>query len=326
MVAAGLFRLTGDLEFIRSLRPNLLAALGWLERYGDRDGDGYVEYIRESKVGLENQGWKDSWDSVRFRDGRLAEPPIALCEVQGYAYAARLGLAEVLEALGEGGEAARLRAAAAGLKARFNQDFWLEDRQFFAEALDGRKNRVDSLTSNGGQALWTGIVAGDRAAEAVRRLLGPEFFSGWGIRTMAAGEGGYNPVSYHNGSVWPHDNSLILAGLARYGFYDGAAQLTGALLEALGFQPEFRFPELFAGYGRDEAPFPVDYPTACRPQARATGSVFFSTMLGWGTTPGTRRAPGGRRSCRRGWAGCGWPGCGPGRDGSPSRQSGQGTP
>jgi glycogen debranching enzyme len=287
MVAGSLFRLTGNPELLRALRPNLLAALEWVERFGDRDGDGYLEYIREGRVGLANQGWKDSGDSVRFADGRLAEPPIALCEVQGYAYAARLGLAEILEALGEAEAAARLRAAAAELKARFNRDFWLENRRFFAEALDGRKDRVDSLTSNGGQVLWTGIVERSLAGEVARRLLEPEFFSGWGVRTMAAGEGAYNPVSYHNGSVWPHDNSLILAGLARYGFYDEAATLAGGLLEALGAQPEFRFPELFAGYGRDEAPFPVEYPTACRPQAWATGSVFLllSTMLGLRADP-----------------------------------------
>lgn len=287
MVAGSLFRLTGNPEPFRALRPNLLAALEWVERFGDRDGDGYLEYIREGRVGLANQGWKDSGDSVRFADGRLAEPPIALCEVQGYAYAARLGLAEILEALGEAEAAARLRAAAAELKARFNRDFWLENRRFFAEALDGRKDRVDSLTSNGGQVLWTGIVERSLAGEVARRLLEPEFFSGWGVRTMAAGEGAYNPVSYHNGSVWPHDNSLILAGLARYGFYDEAATLAGGLLEALGAQPEFRFPELFAGYGRDEAPFPVEYPTACRPQAWATGSVFLllSTMLGLRADP-----------------------------------------
>jgi len=287
MVAGSLFRLTGNPELLRALRPNLLAALEWVERFGDRDGDGYLEYIREGRVGLANQGWKDSGDSVRFADGRLAEPPIALCEVQGYAYAARLGLAEILEALGEAEAAARLRAAAAELKARFNRDFWLENRRFFAEALDGRKDRVDSLTSNGGQVLWTGIVERSLAGEVARRLLEPEFFSGWGVRTMAAGEGAYNPVSYHNGSVWPHDNSLILAGLARYGFYDEAATLAAGLLEALGAQPEFRFPELFAGYGRDEAPFPVEYPTACRPQAWATGSVFLllSTMLGLRADP-----------------------------------------
>ncbi len=297
MVAGALFRLTADLEFFRSLRPNLLAALEWVERFGDRDGDGYLEYIRESRVGLVNQGWKDSGDSVRFADGRLAKPPIALCEVQGYAYAARLGLAEILGALGEPNLAARLRATAAGLKERFNRDFWLEDRRFFAEALDGKKNRVDSLTSNGGQLLWTGIADPVRAAEVARRLLEPEFFSGWGVRTMAAGEGGYNPVSYHNGSVWPHDNSLIVAGLVRYGFYAEAARLVGGLLDALGAQPEFRFPELFAGYGRDEALFPVEYPTACRPQAWATGSIFLllSTMLGlrddpW-DPPGTRPEP-----------------------------------
>jgi glycogen debranching enzyme len=305
LVAGSLFRLSGNLEPFRALRPNLLAALEWIERFGDRDGDGYLEYIRQGRVGLENQGWKDSGDSVRFADGRLAEPPIALCEVQGYAYAARLGLPEILEVLGEAEAAARLRAAAAEFKEQCNRDFWLENRRFFAEALDGRKNRVDSLTSNGGQVLWTGIADRPLAGQVAGRLIEPEFFSGWGVRTMAAGEGAYNPVSYHNGSVWPHDNSLILAGLARYGFYDGAATLAGGLLEALSFQPEFRFPELFAGYGRAEAPFPVEYPTACRPQAWATGSVFLllSTMLGLQDDPWN--PPGARPEvfCRRGSTG-----------------------
>ncbi len=282
MLLAAVWRLTGDLTFVRSLRENALRALAWMDQYGDRDGDGYLEYIREAAVGLENQGWKDSGDSVRFRDGRLARPPIALCEVQGYAYAARMGMAEVFEALGEPERAAGLRAQAAALKERFNRDFWLPDRGYYAEALDGEKRPVDSLTSNPGHLLWTGIAETDKARLVAERLVAPELFSGWGVRTMATTEGGYSPISYHNGTVWPHDNSLIVAGLARYGFIDEATRVTEGLLAALRYSADHRLPELFAGYDRSATPFPVEYPTACRPQAWASGSVFLllTAMLG----------------------------------------------
>lgn len=282
MLLAAYVRCTRDLELARELQDVASRALDWLDHWGDRDGDGYIEYLRAGEVGLENQGWKDSWDAVRFRDGSIARAPITLCEVQGYAYAARLGMAGVFEALGDGERAARLREAAAALKERFNRDFWLEDRGFYAQALDRDKRPVDSLTSNPGHLLWTGIAEPDRARLVAERLLSPEMFSGWGVRTMGSEEGGYNPLSYHNGSVWPHDNSLIAFGLARYGFLEEARRVVAGQLDALGHFPDYRLPELFTGYSRSEAPFPVLYPAACRPQAWASGAIFLliTAMLG----------------------------------------------
>lgn len=293
MLLAETYRVTGDLALVVSLRQNALRALEWMDQYGDRDGDGYLEYLREADVGLENQGWKDSFDSVRFSDGTLADPPTALCEVQGYAYAARMGMAGVFEALGEPARAAAERQKAAGLKERFNRDFWLPDRGYYAEALDKAKRPVDSVTSNPGHLLWTGLADDEKAKLVAKRLLSPELFSGWGVRTMAATEGGYNPISYHNGSVWPHDNSLIVAGLARYVFIEEAAKITDGMLAVLGHYPDHRLPELFAGYGLEEAPFPVEYPTASRPQAWASGSVFLllAAMLGLEIDPWARRIP-----------------------------------
>ncbi|MEO7002491.1 MAG: glycogen debranching N-terminal domain-containing protein, partial [Ktedonobacterales bacterium] len=274
ILLARLYDVTGDLAFARALREPALRALDWMESYGDRDGDGYIEYIREAEAGLDNQGWKDSGDAVRYRDGRLAQAPIALCEVQGYAYAAKLGMAGLFAAFGEMEQASTLRAQAEALKIRFNRDFWMVDRGCYAFGLDGEKRHIDALTSNPGQVLWTGIADSDKAGQVAHTLLAPDMFSGWGVRTMSAGEGGYNPVSYHCGSVWPHDNSLIVAGLARYGFATEARQILAGMLAALEYNPEYRLPELFAGYSQAEAPFPVEYPTACRPQAWAAGSVF----------------------------------------------------
>jgi glycogen debranching enzyme len=282
MVLAAVCRVTGDLEFVRSLRDNALRALEWLDRYGDGDGDGYLEYTPTGGAGLANHGWKDSADSVQFRDGTLARPPIALCEVQGYAFAARIGMAEVFEALGETDRAARLRAAAVTLRERFERDFWLPDRAYYALALDGEKRPVDAVTSNPGHLLWTGIASQDRARQVARWLLSPELFSGWGVRTLATSEQGYNPLSYHNGSVWPHDTGLIVAGLARYGFVEEAARLTEGLLAALEHAPDHRLPEVFAGFDRVEAPFPVDHPMSSRPQAWSAGSILLllSAMAG----------------------------------------------
>jgi glycogen debranching enzyme len=286
MLYAAVYRATGDLEFARSLRENAERALEWVDRYGDRDGDGYLEYIRGTDVGLDNQGWKDSWDSVRFRDGTVAQPPIALCEVQGYAYAARMGMAEVFESLGEPDRASGLRQQAARLKDRFNTDFWMADRGYYALALDSEKRQVDAITSNPGHLLWTGIADEEKAEQVARHLLSPDIFSGWGLRTMAASEGGYNPLSYHNGSIWPHDTCLAIAGLARYGFHEEAATGCAGLLRALSHYPDHRLPELFAGYSTVEAPIPVEYPTANRPQAWASGAVFMllGSMIGLDVT------------------------------------------
>ncbi len=274
MLLARLYDVTRDLAFVRSLREPALRALEWIDTYGDRDGDGYIEYLREAQFGLDNQGWKDSGDAVRYRDGRLAHAPIALCEAQGYVYAAKLGMARLFTAMGEPERAATLRTQAAALRERFNRDFWMADRGYYAFGLDGEKRHIDALTSNPGHLLWTGVVDDEKARRVAQTLLGPELFSGWGVRTMGSAEGGYNPISYHCGSVWPHDNSLIVAGLARYGYAEEARRILAGMLSALDYYPDYRLPELFAGYSGAEAAFPVEYPTACRPQAWAAGSVF----------------------------------------------------
>ncbi len=266
---------TGDLDQAERLWDHVGRAVEWMRRYGDRDGDGFLEYERDSDVGLVNQGWKDSNDSVRFRDGRIAKPSIALVEVQGYAYAARRRTAELARRLGHGEDAERLEEEAAALRRRIRERFWLEDRGFFAEALDGDKRQVDSLTSNPGHLLWTGAVSRDDAAAIAKVLLSDEMFSGWGVRTMGAREGGYNPVSYHDGSVWPHDNAIALGGLVRYGLRDEATRLAAALLDALGAFQDAEPPELFCGYPSREYGTPVRYPTACRPQAWASGAVTY---------------------------------------------------
>jgi glycogen debranching enzyme len=275
-------RWTGDAVLARELEGPARAALDWIDHFGDRDGDGYVEYQRKTEAGLDNQCWKDSWNSIVYPDGRLAPPPRATCEIQGYVYDARVRCARLArEVWGDVALADRLAKQAAELKRRFNRDFWVADREFFALALDGDKRRVDTLTSNLGHLLWSGIVDEDRAAPVIRHLTGPRLFSGWGVRTMAEGEGPYNPIEYHNGTVWPHDTALAAAGLARYGDRAGAGRLTLALLQA-SFFFQSRLPEVFAGYARDRTVYPVEYPTACTPQAWASGTplLLFRVMLG----------------------------------------------
>jgi glycogen debranching enzyme len=267
-------------EVVDSLLPAADRALAWIEDYGDRDGDGYVEYQRSSDKGLGNQGWKDSWDAIRFEDGRLARPPIALCEVQGYVYGAYLARAHFAEEAGDTATVDRYRSKAAALKTAFNRDFWLEDRGWFAMGLDADKKPIDALGSNIGHCLWTGIVDEDKARAVADRLLSPEMFSGWGIRTLSSAMTGYNPISYHVGSVWPHDNAIIAAGLTRYGFVEEAQRVIVGLLEAAGHFGG-RLPELFGGLGRDEVPFPVSYPSSCSPQAwaAATPLMFLRSIL-----------------------------------------------
>jgi glycogen debranching enzyme len=275
-------RWTGDLDLVRQLEPAARAALRWVEDFGDLDGDGYLEYKTRSSLGLVNQGWKDSWNSSLFADGRVAEPPIALCEVQGYAYDARLRTARLARlAWGDDELARRLETDAASLRGRFNADFWDQERGHFVHALDRDKRQVDALTSNVGHLLWSGIVDKEKAAATVRRLMAPDMFSGWGIRTMSSADSGYNPIEYHNGTVWPHDTGLIAEGFRRYGFRDEAAKLVIALLEAATFF-EYRLPEVFAGFARGETEFPVEYPTASRPQAWAAGAPLMAvrTLLG----------------------------------------------
>jgi glycogen debranching enzyme len=258
-------------EMVDELLPNAARAIEWIEQFGDADGDGYVEYRRATDRGLANQGWKDSWDGIRYGDGKVAEAPIALCEVQAYTYGAYLASAHFAFEVGDTATYDRFRAKAAQLKAAFNRDFWLEDRGWYAVGLDADKRPIDSLTSNIGHCLWTGIVDEDKAHRVAEALVSPSMFNGWGVRTLAKDSGGYNPISYHCGSVWPHDTAIVAAGLARYGF-DGAAQkLIFSLMDAAVAQSG-RLPELFSGLDRGELSVPVGYPTSCSPQAWAAAS------------------------------------------------------
>jgi len=275
-------RWTADTTLVRELEQSARDALAWIEGPGDRDGDGYLEYGTRSPAGLRSQCWKDSWNSVLFADGRLADLPIATCEIQGYAYDARVRAARLArEVWGDADLADRLERDAAALRERFNRDFWIESRGHYAMALDGRKNQVDSLTSNVGHLLWSGILDPDRATGVVGRLMAEDMWSGWGIRTMSTRDGGYNPIEYHNGTVWPHDNAMIAEGMRRYGFHDEACAVVGAMLEAAGYFDHL-LPEVFAGYARADTSTPVEYPTACRPQAWAAGAPMLAlrTLLG----------------------------------------------
>ena len=276
------FDWTGDRELVDRLWPNALRALEWIDRYGDRDGDGFVEYGRRTPGGLVNQGWKDSHDAIRDRRGALAQAPISLVEVQGYVFDAKRRMASLARSRGETDLAARLDAEAETLRGRFEEAFWVDDLGYYAMALDGAKRPADAIASNAGHCLWSGIVSPDRAARVAERLMAPDMFSGWGIRTYAAGQVGYNPIGYHTGSVWPHDVSLIAAGLKRYGHHDQANRLVGRVFEATQHFADYRLPELFCGFDRDVSPVPVPYPVACSPQAWAAGSMFLflETMLG----------------------------------------------
>ena len=276
------FDWTGDMAMVDRLWPNAMAALEWIDRYGDRDGDGFVEYERRSDRGLLNQGWKDSSDAIRDRHGREAVPPIALAEVQGYVYDAKRRMSRLAAIRGDTDLAIRLDAEADQLATRFELAFWMDDRRYYAMALDGNKRQADAIASNAGHCLWSGIVLPDRARDVVDQILRPSMFSGWGVRTFAADQPGYNPIGYHTGTVWPHDTSLIAAGFKRYGFDDASNRLVGQMMEAAqGFQ-DFRLPELFCGFDRTDAHTPVPYPVACSPQAWAAGSsfLFLETMLG----------------------------------------------
>lgn len=253
------------------LRRHVDRALSWIEDYGDADGDGFVEYERASDRGLVNQGWKDSFDGITYHSGAVAEPPLALAEVQGYAYAAFLAGARFAEDAHDHDRARHLRERAESLRRRFNEQFWLPDRGYFALALDADKRPVDALGSNMGHCLWTGIVAQEHARRTADALMSPGMFSGFGVRTLSSEAGAYNPMSYHNGSVWPHDNAIIAAGLRRYGFVSEANRIGLALLDAAdGFAGHL--PELFCGFGRDEFEEPVPYPTSCSPQAWAAAA------------------------------------------------------
>lgn len=267
-------RWTGDLGLARELLPHAERALRWIHEYGDLDGDGFVEYARRSPSGLSNQGWKDSDDGVPFPDGTIPKPPIALVEVQGYVYAAMRAMAEVYAALDNKEGSRRLRAEAEALRRRIQDAFWFEETGYYALALDGDKRPLPTITSNPGHLLWAGVPTAAQAQRMAAVLLGERLFSGWGVRTLARNQPVYNPLSYHDGTVWPHDNSLIALGLARYGFRVEAATILIALYEASLYFRYHRLPELFCGLGRGETDAPVHYPVSCSPQAWAAGAFF----------------------------------------------------
>jgi len=275
-------RWSGDTELVRTLEPHARAALAWIEDSGDADGDGYVEYAcRNQATGLVNQCWKDSWDAIQRVDGTLARGPIATCEIQGYVYDARRRCARLArEVWGDPALAERLERQAAVLRERFHRDFWMPERGCHALALDGEKRQVDSLTSNIGHLLWSGLLDEDEAAATAERLLDEQLYSGWGVRTLGTHEAGYNPLGYHTGTVWPHENSLIAAGLARYGHHVAASTIASTILQAAPYF-EHRLPEVFAGYPASVTSVPVAFPTASRPQAWAAGTplLLLSTLL-----------------------------------------------
>jgi glycogen debranching enzyme len=283
------WRWTDDAGLVRDLRGHAARALEWIDHQGDLDGDGFVEYRRRSSRGLVNQSWKDSGDSQLFHDGRMAEAPIAPCEVQGYVYDAKRRVAELAREVWRERELAeRLDHEADDLRRRFDAAYWCEDRGgYYALALDGEKRRVDSLTSNIGHLLWSGIVPPERVDAIVDQLMGEELWSGWGVRTMSAGDAGFNPLAYHNGTVWPHDNSLIAWGLARYGRWAEAQRIVRRLLNASSYF-DHQLPEVFAGFTRTETPFPIPYPTAARPQAWAAGAPVLLLQLLLGLQPDRR--------------------------------------
>jgi glycogen debranching enzyme len=284
MLAGAYFRRTGDLEFIRQIWPNVEHALGWMQNYGDLDGDGLIEYARRSPTGLVQQGWKDSHDSVRHSDGTLAVGPIALCEVQGYAHAAWRHAANMAAALGHRADAQHHLYAAERLARTFESLFWCEELSTYALALDGRKRPCRVRTSNVGHCLYAGIARDDRAKRAADVLLAPDSFTGWGVRTVSANECWFNPMSYHNGSVWPHDNAVIASGLSRYGRTDLALTILNGLLDTTGFLELQRLPELFCGFDRRPGEGPTLYPVACSPQAWSAGAVFLLLQAALGLT------------------------------------------
>jgi glycogen debranching enzyme len=284
------WRWTDDSAFVRELREPALAALRWIDEYGDRDRDGFVEYERRTPRGLENQSWKDSGDSQRFRDGSLAHAPIAPVEVQGYVYDAKLRTAEVArEVWRDRPLAERLEREAEELRRAFNERFWSDERGgYYVLALDGEKRQIDSLCSNIGHLLWSGIVPSDRVDAVVDQLMGEQLWSGWGVRTMSTGDAGYSPLAYHNGTVWPHDNSLIAQGLARSARWPEAQRIVRRMLGASSFF-DYQLPEVFAGLSRAETPFPIAYPTAARPQAWAAGTPVLLLQVLLGLEPDRRR-------------------------------------
>lgn len=285
------WRWTADESLVRELEAPAQRALAWVLDHSDSDGDGYTDYETRSSAGLPNQGWKDSTDCILFSGGSVAEAPIALCEVQGYVYDAMIRTAELSDKVwGDTTLARGLRERAENLKVRFDRDFWMPERCCYALALDGAGRQVDALASNMGHLLWSGIVPEDKADTLAASLMSVPLYGGWGVRTMAATEGGYNPLSYHNGSVWPHENALISEGLRRYGHREKANRIALSLVEAAAHFG-YRLPEVFAGHDRRETGFPVEYPTSCIPQAWAAGAIplVVRSMLGLEPDPEARR-------------------------------------
>jgi glycogen debranching enzyme len=280
------WRWTDDAALVQSLKEPALRAIEWIDRYGDLDGDGFVEYLKRSAKGLDNQSWRDSGISQRFADGALARPPIAPAEVQGYVYDAKLRVAELAREVWRDRELAeRLERDAVELARRFDEAFWIDGRAgYFALGLDGGKQKIDALCSTMGHLLWSGIVAPERVDAVVDQLMGEELWSGWGVRTMSPSDSGFNPLEYHNGTVWPHDNSLIAWGLARYDRWPEAHRIIRRMMNAAAYF-DYQLPEVFAGFSRAETPFPVPYPTSCRPQAWAAGTPVILLQLLLGLRP-----------------------------------------
>ena len=274
MLAGMYYQRTADIDTIKKLWPNIKAALSWVDKYGDIDGDGFIEYQHKAKNGLTNQGWKDSHDSIMYANGELCEPPIALCEVQGYVFAAKKHAATLALVMNEKEHAVELNRQAEKLKKQFNETFWDEASGCFALALDKNKKACRVVSSNPGHCLFTGIVYEAHAAKLAQTLTGKDMFSGWGIRTLSMAEKRYNPMSYHNGSIWPHDNALIAFGLSRYGFQDEALKILSALFDASLFIDLQRMPELYCGFEKRKGEGPTSYPVACSPQAWSVASVF----------------------------------------------------
>ncbi len=288
MLAGAYLECSGDLSFIKEIWPNVLAALDWIDNYGDSDKDGFVEYQAKGRKGLAQQGWKDSYDSVFHRDGSLANPPIALCEVQGYVYAAKRAAARMAGEMRSPDLADKLDREAKSLQNQFEAKFWDDELGMYVLALDGKKEACRVRSSNAGQCLWSGIASSEHASRLAESLFSEEMFCGWGVRTIGSGEARYNPMSYHNGSVWPHDNAIIAAGLARYGFKKEATRILGALFEASTFMELNRLPELFCGFHkRSDVEGPTLYPVACSPQAWAAASPYLllASCLGLNLRP-----------------------------------------
>ena len=287
LVASEYYRWTGDLQFMARLRPNIEAALTWIDTYGDSDGDGFIDYMKMNPRGLDNQGWKDSWDGIVDVQGGYLAPPIALVEVQGYVYAAKLAAAGIFEDFGDAERASCLRKEAASLRTLIEDRFWTKSA--YGLALDGAKRLSTVVSSNAGQLLLSGVPCQANAEQQIKRLLTDDMFSGWGIRTLSSGSRSHNPIGYHTGTIWPHDNALILAGFKRYGAEAELNQVAHGLFEAaLTFQ-YFRLPELFGGAPRQAHAAPVPYPVACRPQAFAAAALpsILSSILG--LVPDARR-------------------------------------